>query len=82
MTAGTSRTFSGSYTFTAGTHQLYAQVDTDRSVNECPNENNNVLGPISLVVNSLGNSPVPVLTPVAPPPLDLPRATPTPGRPE
>ena len=82
MTAGTSRTFTGSHVFTAGTHQLYAQVDTDRSVNECPNENNNVLGPISLVVNSLGNGPVPVLTPVAPPPLDLPRATPTPGRPE
>lgn len=82
MTAGASRTLTGSYVFTAGSHQLYAQVDTDRFVNECPNENNNILGPITLTVPGAANAPIPAITPVAPPPLDVPRPTPTPGAPE
>ena len=57
MTAGTSRTYTldqptASYVFSSGSHQLYAQVDTDDSVNEC-DENNNVLGPINLSANGL-----------------------------
>lgn len=51
LTAGASQTFSAPYTFTGGTHQLYAQVDTDNTVNECPNDNNNILGPIPLTVS-------------------------------
>lgn len=51
LTAGTSRTYSAPYIFGGGSHQLYAQVDTDQHVNECPNENNNVLGPVSLTVS-------------------------------
>ena len=81
MTAGASRTLSASYTFIAGTHQLYAQVDTDRFVDECPNEYNNILGPIALTVPGAANAPIPVLTPIAPQPLDVPRPTPTPGAP-
>jgi hypothetical protein len=34
---------------------LWAQVDTDDTVNECPFENNNVLGPISLTVSGSTN---------------------------
>ena len=51
MTSGASQTFSAPFTFTGGTQQLYAQVDTDNTVDECPNENNNILGPISLTVS-------------------------------
>jgi uncharacterized membrane protein len=79
MAAGASRTLSANYVFSGGTHQLWAQVDTDNTVNECPNENNNVLGPINLTVTGTTNEPIPVITPVAPAPLDLPRPTPTPG---
>ncbi len=51
MIVGASRTYTmdlpiASYIFTGGTHQLYAQVDTDNSVDECPHEDNNVFGPI------------------------------------
>ncbi|MBK9049926.1 MAG: right-handed parallel beta-helix repeat-containing protein [Chloroflexi bacterium] len=82
MAAGASRTLSANFVFTGGTHQLWAQVDTDNTVNECPNENNNVLGPIGLIVTSTTNEPIPAITPVAPAPLDLPRPTPTPGAPD
>ena len=54
MTAGASRTFSAPYTFPGGAHQLYAQVDTDNTVNECPNEGNNIFGPQTLVVSGAG----------------------------
>jgi predicted outer membrane repeat protein len=73
LTAGTSRTYQASYTFNGGTHQLYAQVDTDRHVNECPNEDNNTLGPINLTVtgepSGAGESIIPQYGP---------RQTPTP----
>jgi hypothetical protein len=51
MTAGTSRTYEGQYTFGGGAHQLWAQVDTDRHVNECPNEHNNTFGPVTITVS-------------------------------
>ncbi|KAA3662213.1 MAG: hypothetical protein DWQ04_14155, partial [Chloroflexi bacterium] len=51
LNAGTSKTYSTPYVFTGGAHQLYAQADTDNTVNECPNENNNTLGPISLTAS-------------------------------
>jgi glucose/arabinose dehydrogenase len=41
---GESRSFSQNYSFTAGTHHLYIQVDTDQSVDE-RNETNNIFGP-------------------------------------
>jgi hypothetical protein len=41
---GESRTFSADFQFTAGTHDLYVQVDTDQSVPE-RDETNNVYGP-------------------------------------
>jgi hypothetical protein len=55
MGAGQSYTFSGNFTFSGGSHQLYAQVDTDNSVDECPFENNNVRGPQSLTVSGTAN---------------------------
>jgi subtilase family serine protease len=49
--AGESVTLVGSYTFqNPGFHHLYAQVDTDRAVNEA-NENNNVYGCLGLTIN-------------------------------
>lgn len=50
LPAGASQTFSTEYTFTGGNHQLWAQVDTDQNVNECPNEHNNILGPVTVPV--------------------------------
>ncbi len=50
LIAGASVTYSGSFTFSGGVHQLWAQVDTDQTVDECPFENNNILGPISITV--------------------------------
>ena len=68
MTVGASRTYTmdlpiASYIFTSGTHQLYAQVDTDNSVDECPHEDNNVFGPITISATGLSqdnadNAPV------------------------
>lgn len=78
MAAGASRTLTANYTFTAGTHQLWAQVDTDNTVAECPNELNNLLGPVSLTVTGAAGQAIPVITPIAPSPLDMPRPTPTP----
>jgi hypothetical protein len=73
-----SRTLSDSYTFTQGTHQLYAQADTDETVTES-NENNNALGPMPLNVTSLGGGEAPVGPAVIPTPgVDSPRPTPTP----
>ena len=46
---GESRSFSRDYSFTAGTHNLYVQVDTDQSVPES-NEANNIFGPQVIVV--------------------------------
>lgn len=72
--AGQSFTVNGAYTFSGGAHQVWAQVDTDRTVNECPFETNNILGPIS--VNATGlksdNSVLPGT------PESAPRYTPTP----
>ena len=74
---GESRTLSGSYIFTEGTHQLYAQADTDSTVTET-NENNNVLGPVPLNVTSLGGGEAPVGPAVIPTPgVGSPRSTPT-----
>lgn len=42
--AGASHTFSQDFSFSAGTHNLYIQVDTDQSVAET-NEANNIFGP-------------------------------------
>lgn len=72
--AGTSRTYSGQYVFSSGSHQLWAQVDTDNTVNECPNEANNIYGPITLNVGGLGN-PDDLIQPTPP---AGPRHTPTP----
>ncbi len=77
LSAGASRTFTAPYTFSGGTHQLYAQVDTDNNVDECPNEGNNILGPILLTVtgqagNETGEQSVPNVG-------DTPRQTPTPA---
>jgi hypothetical protein len=64
------------YTFTSGTHQLYAQADTDDSVTERI-ETNNVYGP--LVIEVEGTSPdEELVTPTPPPVMDRPRPTPTP----
>ena len=73
---GDSVELTASYTFVAGTHQLYAQADTDNSVAERL-EGNNTLGPVS--VNAGGTTPddgLPTPTPL--PEADIPRPTPTP----
>jgi uncharacterized membrane protein len=49
MTAGASQTFTTLYNFSAGTHRLYAQVDTDNTVVET-NELNNVYGCLQITV--------------------------------
>lgn len=51
MGAGQSATFSGNFTFGGGQHQLWAQVDTDDTVDECPDDYNNVMGPLTLTVS-------------------------------
>lgn len=81
MGAGQSYTLSRSFIFRSGAHQLWAQVDTDDTVDECPFEGNNVRGPIPLTVigavdGSDGNQPLPLL------PNEGPRSTPTPIREE
>jgi uncharacterized membrane protein len=50
MTAGTEITLTTAFTFTSGTFDLYAQVDTDNTVQECENEDNNILGPVPITV--------------------------------
>jgi hypothetical protein len=52
LQVGASVTYEGAYTFTGGSHQLWAQVDTDNTVNECPREDNNRLN-VSLTVSGL-----------------------------
>lgn len=74
MDAGASQTFSAPYTFSGGFHQLYAQVDTDNTVDECPREDNNVLGPVSLTVSGTSANDAPISAPN-----EGPRATPTPN---
>ncbi len=74
--AGESKTFSANYAFTAGSHRLWAQVDTDSTVNEA-NENNNLYGCKALVV--VGGQSVPQETPLPQPTADRPRETPTPN---
>jgi hypothetical protein len=76
MGAGESKTFSANYVFSAGPHRLWAQVDTDRTVNEA-NENNNLSGCKAL--NLGGGQAVPLETPQPQPTADKPRETPTPG---
>ncbi len=76
LSAGASVTFSGSYVFSSGSHQLYAQVDTDSTVNECPAEGNNTFGPVNLNATGLFNED----NPARPPATDEPRQTPTPER--
>jgi hypothetical protein len=46
---GQSRSFSAEFIFSAGTHNLYIQVDTDQSVPE-NNEQNNIFGPHTITV--------------------------------
>src|SRR5690606_32132691 len=81
MEAGASRTFAAGYTFTAGSHRLYALVDTDNSVSECPYEANNRFGPLMLNASPSALSPGvpepgPEQTPA--PTMVAPRSTPTP----
>ena len=74
---GESRVLTATYTLSAGTHQLYAQADTDNTVVES-NEGNNMYGPQSLVVTS--SAQVEEAEPAAPAPatpLPGPRPTPT-----
>jgi hypothetical protein len=87
MTAGSSHTYlmdlshpdipNPTYTFTSGSHQLYAQVDTDNTVDECPLENNNILGPVVISVAGLGQDGQAEATPERPD-SSGPRLTPTP----
>ncbi|MCA9989874.1 MAG: hypothetical protein KDE29_02605, partial [Anaerolineales bacterium] len=79
MTAGAVRIFSTQWTFASGAHQLWAQVDTDNSVDECPHEDNNILGPVNIGVTGAAGDPAG--TPIPPPTLDKPRSTPTPELP-
>ena len=73
---GSSVLLTASYTFTAGTHQLYAQADTDNTVAERL-EHNNTLGPVT--VNVEGTVPDNILiVPTPLPEADVPRPTPTP----
>jgi subtilase family serine protease len=74
--AGQSKTFMANYVFSAGSHRLWAQVDTDRSVTEV-NENNNLYGCKALTVG--GGQVAPDETPLPQPTADRPRETPTPG---
>jgi uncharacterized membrane protein len=76
MEAGTSKTFTANYVFSAGFHRLWAQVDTDQTVNEV-NENNNLYG--CKGVNVGGGQAAPQETPQPQPTAEKPRATPTPG---
>ena len=62
------------YTFTSGTHQLYAQADTDNSVVE-RYENNNTRGPVAVDAEGTWGEDLIIPTP---PKSDKPRPTPTP----
>jgi hypothetical protein len=82
MEAGASRTFSAAYAFSAGSHNLYAMVDTDNSVDECPQEGNNSYGPVALRVSASALSPgepAGTAEPIAAPTMLAPRGTPTPA---
>ena len=80
---GEAYTFEGTHTFDAAdSYQLYAQVDTDNTVKESW-EGNNQFGPQAITVTGSGTSssdegPA-TATPVSP---RRPRPTPTPGMPE
>jgi PKD repeat protein len=77
--AGESYTLDSSYTFTEGTHQLWGQADTDNTVVET-DENNNVLGPVTLDVTSLGGGEAPTRPVIIPTPgAGSPRPTPSPA---
>jgi hypothetical protein len=76
MTPGASHTYTALYTFSAGAHRIWAQVDTDNTVGEA-NEGNNLYGCLSLNVTgapaeaeAAGSTPMPTA--------DAPRHTPTP----
>lgn len=73
LPAGATTTYTKSYTFNAGAHQLWAQVDTDNSVNECPQEGNNILGPITINPTGINRGG----QPIAPTSSGNPRPTPT-----
>ncbi|MCB8923715.1 MAG: right-handed parallel beta-helix repeat-containing protein [Ardenticatenaceae bacterium] len=74
LTAGASVTYNGTFTFSGGTHQIWAQVDTDRTVDECPYEDNNTFGPIILTPSGhSGSETLPPIHDIA-----APRSTPTP----
>jgi hypothetical protein len=73
---GESYTFSETITLTAGTHDLYAQVDTDDTVMEA-DEGNNTYGPLTVDVAGVQNlEEPPDVAPKREPP--GPRPTPTP----
>ncbi len=76
LEAGASKTFSANYVFGIGSHRLWAQVDTDRTVYEA-NENNNLYGCKAVTVS--GAQSAPQETPQPQPTADQPRATPTPS---
>ncbi|MCP4428975.1 MAG: hypothetical protein GY803_31205, partial [Chloroflexi bacterium] len=80
LTAGASVTYIGQYTFSGGAHEVWAQADTDNTVAECPNENNNIFGPIA--INATGAGAPADASQFAPPTGNLPRQTPTPSPPE
>ena len=85
MKAGASRTFTAGYAFTAGSHRLYALVDTDNSVDECPHEANNRFGPVTLNASPSALSPggpASAGEPTPAPTMVAPRSTPTPQPPE
>ena len=64
LAAGASKTFSAPITLSGGIHAIYAQADTDNTVNECPNENNNIFGPLSVSVSGTVNQSVPTQQPM------------------
>jgi hypothetical protein len=76
MEAGTSKTYIANFVFGAGSHRLWAQVDTDQTVGEA-NENNNLYGCKALNVG--GSQAAPQGTPEPQPTAANPRQTPTPA---
>ncbi|MDT8307646.1 MAG: CARDB domain-containing protein, partial [Anaerolineae bacterium] len=81
LPAGASHTLSATFVFDPGSHNLYAMVDTDNSVDECPHEGNNSYGPagLSVAASALNpGEPAGTVEPTAAPTMLVPRGTPTP----
>ncbi|MBN1810891.1 MAG: hypothetical protein JXA14_03560 [Anaerolineae bacterium] len=73
---GDSVVLTASYTFAAGTHQLYAQADTDNTVAERL-ESNNTFGAVTVTAEGIAPDEK-LVTPTPLPEADTPRPTPTP----